>query len=72
MPRSLLPAYRLYHHPVKIVGVEVLSEDASGAFHFHLLLLPAIYQALRIGSCPRTRRYRGNRRFSTNQEDLCE
>ena len=56
MPRSLLPAYRLYHHPVKIVGVEVLSEDASGAFHFHLLLLPAIYQALRIGSCPRTRR----------------
>jgi hypothetical protein len=71
MPRSLLPAYRLYHHPIKIVGVEVLSEDASGAFHFHLLLCPQ-YTRLSESEAARERDDRGNRRFSTNEEDLCE
>ncbi len=34
VPRSSLPAYRLYHRPVKIIGVEVLAEDTGGTFHF--------------------------------------
>ena len=63
MPRSLLPAYRLYHRPVKIVGVEVFSEDAGGAFHFHLLLLRPQYTRLSESEAARERNDRGNRRF---------